>query len=106
MMKYKNISGKQEDRNREWTRMDAKLGECGLLGALTALPRNRISEYSRLFEFIRGFMRNSLISKPGLMQVIDFHDFSGYFSWFAVTLHSLVFLNRLTQVVDFHDNFR
>jgi hypothetical protein len=118
-MKYKNISGKQTNRNREWTRMDANLGErdrpgrrvwrlaehilvcfipggagrethpaaterseqskSGPLCGLVALPTVWISKYSRLFESIRGSVRNSLICRKGLTQVVDFHDICRYF---------------------------
>jgi hypothetical protein len=63
-----------------------------------ALPKDRISEHSRLFVSIRGLMisgsfriglckslifklqlRKSLISKPGLTQVVDFHVIFRYF---------------------------
>ncbi len=40
---------------------------------------DRISEHSRLFESIRGSKRNPLISKKGLLQVVDFHDSFRYF---------------------------
>jgi hypothetical protein len=40
----------------------------------TALPSDRISEYSRLFAFIRGSMGNSLNTQIGLTQLVDFHD--------------------------------
>jgi hypothetical protein len=45
----------------------------------TALPTARISVHPRLFASIRGSRRKSLISRIGLTQVVDFHDFSGYF---------------------------
>jgi hypothetical protein len=45
----------------------------------TALPTDWISEYSRLFESIRGSMRKLLICRVGLTQVVDFHDISTYF---------------------------
>jgi hypothetical protein len=51
----------------------------GPLSGLTALPSNRISEHSRLFESIRGCQRNSLICRKGLTQVVDFHDICRYF---------------------------
>jgi len=55
--------------------------------------------------------RKSLISRIGLLQVVDFHDFSGYFSWllwspFAVMALLLEVQKQLTQLVDFHDSFR
>jgi hypothetical protein len=45
----------------------------------TALPTDRISKYSRLFESIRGSMRPSVEVQKQLMQVVDFHDNCGYF---------------------------
>jgi len=129
---------RQDDRNRESTQMDANFcerdrpGRCGVRLApgsekkveerdvfggtpntaveTTALPMNRISKHSRLLASIGGSVRNSLICKLGLMQVVDFHDISGYFSWFlwrpfAVMVQFLKVRNRLTQVVDFHESF-
>jgi hypothetical protein len=61
---------RQGNRNREWTRMDANLN-CGQTA--------RISEHSRLFAFIRGWMLDFLIFQDQLMQVVDFHDIFTYF---------------------------
>src|ERR1700722_223530 len=58
----------------------SKQHKSGPLSGLTALPMNRISKHSRLFESIRGCTRNSLIFRKGLMQVVDFHDSFTYFS--------------------------
>src|ERR1700722_19479159 len=46
----------------------------GPLRGLTALTTNRISEHSRLFEFIRGSVVQFLKVQKLLMQVVDFHD--------------------------------
>jgi len=58
----------------------------------------------------RVTLRNSLICRIGLTQVVDFHDISRYFSWFwrpfAVVLRFLKVQKQLMQVVDFHDSFR
>jgi hypothetical protein len=122
--------------NREWTRMDANLGErdrpgrCGARLAprsekkreerdvfggtpntavdpsplrfdatrTTALPTNRISKHSRLFESMRVSMRKSLISRIalrkslisriGLMQVVDFHVIFRYFQLFLACFYA------------------
>ena len=99
---------RQSNRNRECTRMHVNFWERDRLGRrgarlatrsgkrakdgdvfggtpntaveTTALPMERISEYSRLLAFICGSMRNSLIFRIDLTQVVDFHDISGYFS--------------------------
>ena len=83
----------------------------GPLCGLVALPKDRISQYSRLLAFIRDSVRKSLISRIGLTQVVDFHDISGYFSWFwrcsfAVMVQFLKVPKQLMQVVDFHDIFQ
>jgi len=83
----------------------------GPLRGLVARPTHRIAEHSRLLAYVRGFVRNSLISRIGLVQVVDFHDISGYFSWclrcpLAIPLQFLNVQDRLTQLVDFHDSFR
>jgi len=129
---------RQDNRNREWTQMDANLWERDRLGRrgsclatrsgkrakdrdvfgetpntaveMTALPMNRISEHSRLLASIGGSVRKSLICRIGLMQVVDFHDISRYFScvlWrsCAVLLQFLKVPKQLMQVVDFHDSF-
>ena len=46
----------------------------GPLRGLTALPMNRISEHSRLFESIHGSTLPSVEVQKLLMQVVDFHD--------------------------------
>jgi len=94
-------------RQAEWTRIYANLGERDRLGRsgvrlaprsgleettrdvfgetpntateTVALPTHRISKDSRLFASIRGSMRKSFICRIGLTQVVDFHDFSGFF---------------------------
>ena len=60
---------------------------------MTSLLRNWISEHSRPLASIRGSMRNSLIFWTGLTQVVDFHHFSGFFSW--------CWLCRVAVIVDF-----
>jgi len=78
---------RQVNRNRESTRIDANLGglDCQVFASLG-------------------------VHSPFIMQVVDFHDFSGFFSWFwrpsAVRLHFSIFPKQLMQVVDFHNSFR
>ncbi len=78
-------SGRKETNNEFGGTPKAAVGQSeqhksGPLSGLTALPMNRISKHSRLFESIRGCTRNSLIFRKGLMQVVDFHDSFTYFS--------------------------
>ena len=84
---------------------------------MTAPPTDRISKHSRSFAPIGNsarfnfHSRNSLISRIGLLQVVDFHDIFRYFSWlwrspFAVGLQFLKVQKQLMQLVDFHDSFR
>jgi hypothetical protein len=108
-MNYECISGKQTSRNRELTRIYANHGERDrpsrrvwclakhilvwvfpagagrethpVATGTVALPHHRISEYSRLFASIRGSLRNSLICRKGLTQVVDFPYISTYFQW-------------------------
>jgi len=47
----------------------------------TALPKHWISEHSRRLASTSGSAR-LLDIQDWRMQVVDFHDFSGYFSWF------------------------
>jgi hypothetical protein len=51
----------------------------GPLSGLTALPMDRISEYSRLFAPIRGFILNFWKFQKQPMQVVDFQDSFSYF---------------------------
>src|SRR5580692_2587539 len=59
---------------------------------------------------VGGYGAKSLISRLGLLQVVDFHDISGYFSWvwrpFAVALLFSKVQKHFMQLVDFHDSFR
>jgi hypothetical protein len=137
MMDYKNISGNQKRWERQDDRMDRMRG---LLGGHMVRKRNPVNpvypvkkvlsdeavarlgldgdrtNYGRpalrAISAHRGSsVRNSLICRIGLTQLVDFHDISTYFHMvlvhpFAVLLEFLKVQNWLTQVVDFHDNFR
>ena len=83
----------------------------GCIGDWANSRHDRVSPHRRAgWASIGGSVRNSLIFRNGLTQVIDFHDFSGFFSWllwspFAVLVQFLKVPKQLMQVVDFHDSF-
>src|SRR5580698_278651 len=111
MMKYKNISGKRKS-------------ECACFKArrshLVAADVSRRSGRSRANFGCRGTLWTTdqagmVIQNPpthvgsyeancriGLLQVVDFHDISGYFAW----VQFLKVRKQLMQLVDFHDSFR
>ena len=129
MMKYKNISGKQKtgwacseatpsqfvaaDVSRRSGRGRADCGGRDPLwttdqsGMVILNPATLVGSYGAAC----ACRAKSLICRIGLLQVVDFHDFSGYFSWclrcmFAALLKFPKVQKQLTQVVDFHESFR
>ena len=128
MMNYKNINGKQNRRETQ----DERIGRMrSLFSRRRVRTRNPVHPVHPVKKIpsgesiassgldgvsahrgaglapMRGSVRNLLISRIGLLQVIDFHDFSGFFSWFlSGPFNFFKVQNRLMQVVDFHDSFR